>query len=147
MIFNHCFKVRSLILTAVLFGGFGLVTHATAQERSFLVDLNSRTATDLGTLGGNRTVATAINDAGQVVGHSWTATGAAYAFITDPDGEGMTDLASLVSPPTGFTYFSDATAINNNGQVAAVVPEPAIYAMLLLGLGLVSFLARGRAAA
>ena len=30
---NHCFNVRSFILTAVLISGLGLVTHATAQER------------------------------------------------------------------------------------------------------------------
>lgn len=112
MIFNHCFKVRSLILTAVLFGGFGLVTHATAQERSFLVDLNSRTATDLGTLGGNRTVATAINDAGQVVGTSGMAGDwRTRAFITGPDGVGMRDLGSL-----GGDYIRPV-AINNSGQV------------------------------
>ena len=61
----------------------------------------------------------------------------------------MTDLASVVKPPAGFTYVS-ATAINNHGQLAAVggvVPEPEMYAMLLLGLGLIGFLARGRATA
>ena len=91
-----------------------------------------------------------INDAGQVVGESETDNGQLHAFITGPDGAGMTDLASVVNPPTGFTYFSNATAINNHGQLAAVgavVPEPEMYAMLLSGLGLIGFLARGRATA
>jgi hypothetical protein len=61
----------------------------------------------------------------------------------------MIDLGSVVHPPTGF-YFRTAIAINNHGQVAgeaAVVPEPEMYAMLLLGLGLIGLLARRRAAA
>jgi hypothetical protein len=63
----------------------------------------------------------------------------------------MTGLDSLANPPTGFTYnFTDANAINNHGQlgaVAVVVPEPEMYAMLLLGLCLIGFLAPGRATA
>jgi len=53
----------------------------------------------------------------------------------------MTDLGSVVNLPPGFTSFS-ATAINNNGQlvaVASVVSEPKMYAMLILGLGLIGF--------
>ena len=36
-----------------------------------------------------------INDAGQVVGSSITAAGAQHAFITGPNGVGMTDLGTL----------------------------------------------------
>jgi probable HAF family extracellular repeat protein len=112
MILHHCFKVRSLILTVALIAGLSLGTHAAAQERSFLVDLNSKTATDLGTLGGNRTVARAINDAGQVVGTSETVGDwRTRAFITGPDGIGMRDLGSL-----GGSY-TVATGINNEGRV------------------------------
>ena len=49
MIINHCFKVRSLILTAALIGGLSLVNHANAQQvGSYLIDLNSGTVTNLG---------------------------------------------------------------------------------------------------
>ena len=79
---NHCFKFRSLVLTAALMSALSLVTHATAQERPFLVDLKSRTVTDLGTLGGDRTVASDINDAGQIAGYSITSEFDWHAFIT-----------------------------------------------------------------
>jgi hypothetical protein len=52
MLLGHCFKVRSFILAAALISAASLVTHATAQERSYLVDLNSRTVTGLETLSG-----------------------------------------------------------------------------------------------
>jgi probable HAF family extracellular repeat protein len=99
--------------------------------------------TDLGTLGGDFSGARGINDAGQVVGVSATDAGLTHVFITGPDGVGMTDLGSVVP---AFT-FSGVSAINNRGQLAAIVPEPETYAMLLLGLGLIGFLARRRATA
>jgi uncharacterized membrane protein len=67
MIVNCCAKVRNLILAAVLISGLGLVSHATAQEsHSYLIDSNSRTATDLGTLDGENSCGAGINDDGQV---------------------------------------------------------------------------------
>jgi probable HAF family extracellular repeat protein len=104
---------------------------------------------DLGTLGGDGSEGNGINDAGQVVGFSRTAEGFVHAFITGPDGMGMTDLNSLVDLPNGV-ILTEGNGINNSGQViaiaattiAATIPEPEAYALLLAGLGLVGFMAR-----
>jgi hypothetical protein len=71
----HCVKAGSFILAAALFAGLSLIPHAVAQERSYLVDLNAKTISDLGTLGGSNTKAYGINNSGQVVGYSLTADG------------------------------------------------------------------------
>ena len=63
------FKVRGFILAAAFSAGLGFGTSASAQvQHSYLVDLNSKTVTDIGTLGGTTARAFGINDAGQVVG-------------------------------------------------------------------------------
>jgi hypothetical protein len=41
---------------------------AATQERSYLIDLNSKTVTEIGTLSGDCSRATGINDAGQLAG-------------------------------------------------------------------------------
>jgi len=67
--------------------------------------------TDLGTLGGTTSAATAVNDAGQVAGQSSTASsGWTHAFLWTGAG-GMQDLGTF-----GGSY-ARAAAINNAGQV------------------------------
>ena len=68
------FKVRGFILAAAFSAGLGFGTSASAQVlHSYLVDLNSKTVTDIGDLGSSIdfTRAFGINDAGQVVGYVW----------------------------------------------------------------------------
>jgi probable HAF family extracellular repeat protein len=112
------FNFRRFLLAIVFFSGLGCVFHASA-ERAYLVDLDSQTATDLGTLGGDSSSAWGINNAGQVVGESYTAEGPdpsgilnPHAFITGPGGVGMRDLGTLGGGS------SRAFGINEAGEVA-----------------------------
>jgi probable HAF family extracellular repeat protein len=79
-------------------------------EQTHGVLLQDSAVTDLGTLGGAMSWVTALNDRGQVVGFSSTATGASHAFLWQ-DGT-MTDLGTLGGPS------SRAIAVNDHGQVA-----------------------------
>ena len=107
------FKVRGFILAAAFSAGLGFAASASAQQQvhSYLIDLNSKTVTDIGTLGGPNTNALGVNASGQVVGWSNTAGGATHAFITGPDGMGMRDLGTLGGRD------SVALGINDAGQV------------------------------
>jgi len=55
---HHCYTLRNLILAAVLTIGFA--SPALAQVRASIVDLNSKEATDLGTLGGSWSMPTLL---------------------------------------------------------------------------------------
>src|SRR4051794_21403273 len=70
---------------------------------------------DLGTLGGTRSTANAINSSGQVTGYSISATSVSgHAYRTSATGDITT--ATELSPPSGRT--SIGFAINDVGQVA-----------------------------
>lgn len=70
---------------------------------------------DLGSLGGGGTLPFALNDAGQVVGHSWTNDGDAHAFLWQ-NGT-MRDLGTLGAPSVPGQIISSATGINATGQI------------------------------
>ena len=59
-------------------------------------------------------LARGINDSGQIVGYSTTASGASHAFLWT--GGTMTDMNTLIGPASGWT-LTGAAAINNNGQI------------------------------
>ena len=108
-----------------------------------------------------------INAAGQVVGRYHQGTYAEGLFVTGPDGNGATlvDYGPFSPGPPGsalYWNYDAALLINDAGQILATsgdghvylispVPEPAVVAMMLAGLGLLAFrhrrqLVRGLAA-
>ncbi len=142
---------------------------------AFITGPNGIGMTDLGTLGGQNSNATGINDFGEVVGRAETADGEYHAFLFSHGG--LTNLNLLdVMVATGWMHIQ-VIDINNNGQIlgnafdpntgsdhgfllsytpdtifdpqqyvpSSPIPEPSTYLMLLAGLGLLVFVARNNA--
>jgi probable HAF family extracellular repeat protein len=72
---------------------------------------------DLGTLGGNGSMASAINEGGAIVGWSSVSTGENHACLWDATG--IHDLNGAVSQATGWLLGS-ASDINASGQVVGL---------------------------
>ncbi|MER2513471.1 MAG: PEP-CTERM sorting domain-containing protein [Nitrosomonas ureae] len=142
------------------------------SPNAFITGPDGINMANLGTLGGFTSHAAAINDSGEAVGSAQTVDGEFHAFLFSHGG--MTDLNLLdVVVATGWTDVL-VTDINNNGQILGAgidntgqrqafllsyspdtvfdpqpifipsIPEPEIYAMLLMGLGLIGFMAHRR---
>jgi probable HAF family extracellular repeat protein len=95
----------------------------------------------LGTLGGTASFATDLNDAGQVTGSSFTASGASHAFLYS--GGSMIDLGTLGGDS------STGAGINASGQVigtsatASGVSHAFVYSGTMMDLGALLFIAPG----
>jgi probable HAF family extracellular repeat protein len=87
---------------------------------------------DLGTLGGNYSIAESINASGQVVGESTPSIfGPAHVFLIDGPNSPMTDLTDLMQD-SGWTLVN-AKGINDSGQIVGYgqSPDKQLHAYLL----------------
>jgi probable HAF family extracellular repeat protein len=99
----------------VIVGNVGALNddHFGLDMRAFMTNPGGNGVVDLGTLGGTRSQATAVNGLGQVVGWSTTAANKIeHAFITDANGTGMRDIGHLSG------ICASANAVNDHGRVA-----------------------------
>jgi probable HAF family extracellular repeat protein len=119
------FRFSRLGWVAVLAVAAGVPAAAAAAAPASAATATYR-ITDLGSLGGGVTDATAINAAGQVTGDSTLNGGTNHAFVWS-NGK-MTDLGTL---PGGD--FSKGREVNNSGEVAGSatdsgeIPHPALW--------------------
>jgi probable HAF family extracellular repeat protein len=105
-------KMKTMQLVIVTCATLALAPLANAQRYHAFIWNSGGGMTDLGTLGGNTSYATGINDSGQVVGYSYLADDVTrHAFIWTASG-GMVDLGTL---PGGA--WSQGENINASGEI------------------------------
>lgn len=141
--------------------GFGYLPNNT-NSRALLWDHGSMTA--LENLGGNSSFAAGINNAGQVVGWSFTIDPEIGRHAALWNGTAVTDLNRYLDPDMASAgwYLYDAVSINDSGWIVGTarnditreshayllsvteMPEPASYAMMLAGLAASALAARRR---
>jgi probable HAF family extracellular repeat protein len=127
---------------------------ATGGQHAFLSGPGGGPLKDLGTLPGfPDSFATAVNDAGQVVGYNMLrgVGGPRHAFLYS--GGQMLDLSSLIAPGSGFSELNAATGISDTGYITGwalasdgsqhaflLTPVPEPCGWVLLGTGAVALL-------
>ena len=108
------FKLRRFLLAAIMGAGLGAAVPVSAQSaltNSYLIDTNTWKATEIA-FPDRHTYARGINEQGQVIGYTVTAGRDQHAFITGPNGVGITDIGTLGGEN------SVAEGINGAGRVA-----------------------------
>jgi probable HAF family extracellular repeat protein len=91
--------------------------------------------TDLGTLGGVTSSASAVNSAGQVVGYSTDPNEVSFAFLYDAGK--MLNLNDYLPPGCVFTNLASADAISDSGQIAGsgYLADGSYHAYLMTPIG------------
>jgi probable HAF family extracellular repeat protein len=91
----------------------------TGDAESHAVYYEEGAIVDIGTLGGDTSVARAVNDNGWIVGSSTIVGGGQRGFLYT-DELGLLDLNDLIDLGDDWDYISEASGINNAGQIVGV---------------------------
>jgi len=103
----------------------GEVAGANVTSGAYRAFLYGYTWTNLGTLGGDGSLAAALNDLSQVVGYSLTTGGVTNAFLWTPGGtDGVPTNPQMKNLGTLGGDRSEAYAINNLGQITGFAQTP-----------------------
>ncbi|HKI16637.1 MAG TPA: hypothetical protein VKA15_02100 [Isosphaeraceae bacterium] len=122
------FQVPSYFSGAQFFNNSGGSTTAVTVHATLF---GNGTATDLGTLGGQSSYASGINDTGTIVGTSQTTSGESHAFVFQ-NGR-MTDLGTLnTNWKSGWYYLLTPSTLPVPQYDFQMVPEPTPPAFAVL---------------
>ena len=98
---------------------FGRIAGANVTNGAYRGWLYGGAWTNLGTLGGNESLASGINDSNRVVGYSRNASGTKRGFLWTPGGtDGVAGNPQMKELGTFGGLESEAGDINNSGQIA-----------------------------
>jgi len=110
------------------------VPPGTSQRHATLFDTSGNgNNIDLGTLGGDESCATSINESGKIVGWVYNSENDSRATLFDPSGNGNNlDLNTLIHPDSGWT-LTHAYSINNHGWIVGkgINPDGEEHAFLM----------------
>lgn len=133
----------------------GVLVNDVLAEQVFLTAPNGGPLTLIGTPGDNNNP-TGLNIFGQIVGTTSFA-GEVDGYVTGPGGNGLLDLDTLAAVVADGWSDLSPVAINDRGQIAGTgilggrqlaflltpIPEPATYALMLAGFGLLGLRGAG----
>lgn len=99
------------------------------STHAFITGPNGAAMRDLGTLGGEESMALAVNSDGNVVGFSDDSRGNNRVFVTGNDGVGMQDLLSITARLPRTTLLTSVISISDLGRIVVADRDHHVYVL------------------